>query len=591
MSCINPPTPRQSLPTSLQSVDPMDVHLVGFSSESIAIPSHPIPKRQQRGSLPGPRQVTNALTHTFRAKCPSQDPSLLEKWRDLLHQLGPLSGLFVQTQESVHGVAHSDRVLDVIAPSTALKYITSMRNFMRICLQMNISLASMSDVVLADVLLTLQLSRSSDELKISCHATIKAIRWMAKHASVRALDCAFSDIVQSFLSRKVPKAKREAPPLPLWTLVQWERRLLISSTSVPEILILGSFLFMIWSGLRFADLQRITLPDLILDSRNARGWCWRAKTSASGHAFGVVSSGFLSRGSHTWLWKFLTTLDTVLSAQDSKVIDFLLPACTLQGVIYPLEPMAYAGALAFLRELVHCDWRSQPSPLGDIALSFTVHSLKATLLSWGPQLHEVVSKEVRLAQGHHKDSNQSLDLYGRDSVWGSLQFQQIVINQVRAGFRPQIAQHRGAQAPLIEPPVSLEAFKKEIPQYTWKWFDFNSPSGERVVEVDLPDCVEEDSSSDSSSSSDDSVQETNPAVSKRSQPPVVDEVLMAKYRTVVHALLDDLESTETDSATQLLRTACGRKLPKFATVVIDSIDSTLTLCQHSGCRKAWASLG
>ena len=89
---------------------------------------------------------------------------------------------------------------------------------------MNISLASMSDVVLADVLLTLQLSRSSDELKISCHATIKAIRWMAKHASVRALDCAFSDIAQSFLSRKVPKAKREAPPLPLWTLVQWERR-------------------------------------------------------------------------------------------------------------------------------------------------------------------------------------------------------------------------------------------------------------------------------------------------------------------------------------------------------------------------------
>ncbi|CAK8989800.1 unnamed protein product [Durusdinium trenchii] len=318
---------------------------------------------------------------------------------------------------------------------------------------------------------------------------------------------------------------------------------------------------MIWSGLRFADLQRITLPDLILDSRNARGWCWRAKTSASGHAFGVVSSGFLSRGSRTWLWKFLTTLDTVLSAQDSKVIDFLLPACTLQGVIYPLEPMAYAGALAFLRELAHCDWRSQPSPLGDIALSFTVHSLKATLLSWGPQLHEVVSKEVRLAQGHHKDSNQSLDLYGRDSVCGSLQFQQIVINQVRAGFRPQIAQHRGAQAPLIEPPV------------------------------DLPDCVEEDSSSDSSSSSDDSVQETNPAVSKRSQPPVVDEVLMAKYRTVVHALLDDLESTETDSATQLLRTACGRKLPKFATVVIDSIDSTLTLRQHSGCRKAWASLG
>ena len=145
-------------------------------------------------------------------------------------------------------------------------------------------------------------------------------------------------------------------------------------------------------------------------------------------------------------------------------------------------------------------------------------------MSWGPQLNQAVSKEFRLAQGHHKDLNQSLDLYGRDSVWGSLQFQQVVIEQVRTGFRPQIAQHRGAQSPLVEPVVYLEAFKKDIPSYTWQWFPFNSPAGERVVEVDLPECVE-DSSSSSGSESSDSEDHATPRDSKRSPPPMVDEVL------------------------------------------------------------------
>ena len=75
----------------------------------------------------------------------------------------------------------------------------------------------MDEVKLADILLTAQLSRSSDELKVSSQATIKALRWMSKHARVQVLDCAFSDIVQSFMSRKVPRAKREVlSPCGLW---------------------------------------------------------------------------------------------------------------------------------------------------------------------------------------------------------------------------------------------------------------------------------------------------------------------------------------------------------------------------------------
>ena len=589
-SPISPPARCFSLPRSLQARDSFEVTELPSRSDRFGPSRTQALETPKTGNWPGPRKVVQASTKTLRAKCSSQDALLCAKWHDLLNCFGILSGLFVQTQASIHGMAHSDRILDSIAPSTALKYITSVKNFLRICDALKTPLTTLDDIKLADVLLTVQLSRSSDELKVSCHATIKALRWMSKHAGVRILDCAFSDLVQSFLTRKVPRAKREAPPLPLWTLVQWERRILMNAASTPEIIILGSFLFMLWSGLRFADLQRVTLQDLILDHRNARGWCWRAKTSASGHAFGVVASGFLSRGNRNWLWRFLSTLDSVLGAQSSKTIDFLLPACALQGVIYPLEPMSYAGALAFLRELVHCSWRSQPSPCADCALSFTVHSLKATLLSWGPQLHQEVTREIRLAQGHHKDSNQSLDLYGRDSVWGSLQFQQIIINQVRSGFRPQIAQHRGAQTPLVEPEVSLEAFKKDIPSYEWQWFAFNSPAGERVVEVDLPQSIEDDSSSSDSDSSESSAEPAEPRPTKAQETSMVDEVLMVKFRTVVHASLGALDAMSQSTSRTCIRTACGRQIPSSDAVMIDSVSSTMDLCQHSGCRKAWASL-
>ena len=205
-------------------------------------------------------------------------------------------------------------------------------------------------------------------------------------------------------------------------------------------------------------------------------------------------------------------------------------------------------------------------------------------------MHQEVTREIRLAQGHHKDSNQSLDLYGRDSVWGSLQFQQIIINQVRSGFRPQIAQHRGAQTPLVEPEVSLEAFKKDIPSYEWQWFAFNSPAGERVVEVDLPQSIEDDSSSSDSDSSESSAEPAEPRPTKAQETSMVDEVLMVKFRTVVHASLGALDAMSQSTSRTCIRTACGRQIPSSDAVMIDSVSSTMDLCQHSGCRKAWASL-
>ncbi len=83
-----------------------------------------------------------------------------------------------------------------------------------------------------------------------------------------------------------------------------------------------------------------------------------------------------------------------------------------------------------------------------------MHSMKSTLLAWAIQVAGI-SEDMRLVQGHHRGRT-SLNIYLRDDVFLQIQLQKILINATQKGFRPQMAQHRGSQSPLVEPPVDLE---------------------------------------------------------------------------------------------------------------------------------------
>ena len=274
----------------------------------------------------------------------------------------------------------------------------------------------------------------------------------------------------------------------------------------------------------------------------------------------VAAEGFLSKGSHNWLWKFLTVLDTVLAKSGLSDVDFLLPLMDEDGPVYPLQPMDYATALFYLRKFLGCPWSQRPDPLQHLKLNFTLHSLKATLLSWGPQLHEKVTPEQRLSQGHHSDPNSSLDTYSRDVVWTSLTYQRKMIQEVQGGWRPAIAQHRGSQAPMVEPKVVLEKFVKSLPQFDFQWFQFNESS-----ETQPPDFLESSTSSSESSSdssSDDEVMEPRPKTSKVDVVPLdVDEVPGGTISAVVHALVraGDDEDWRPRWQGQPLKPACGRQ--------------------------------
>ena len=65
-----------------------------------------------------------------RVRQPSSNPYLAKKWHFVLEQLGNASQLFEACSNSKFGYQHADRVLDNIAPSTALQYLTAICNFL-----------------------------------------------------------------------------------------------------------------------------------------------------------------------------------------------------------------------------------------------------------------------------------------------------------------------------------------------------------------------------------------------------------------------------------------------------------------------------
>lgn len=92
------------------------------------------------------------------------------------------------------------------------------------------------------------------------------------------------------------------------------------------------------------------------------------------------------------------------------------------------------------------------------AVSYTLHSLKVTMLSWMAQLDLPLS--ARTLQGHHALAG-SMQLYSRDDVWPALRAQLAVWEAVARGFTPMLPQHRGGQNPLQESIPVLSGF-------TWK---------------------------------------------------------------------------------------------------------------------------
>ena len=215
---------------------------------------------------------------------------------------------------------------------------------------------------------------------------------------------------------------REALPLPLTAVAQLE--MAISSCAEGDVMIIGCILMMVWGGLRWSDVQRLKFSSLVQDKDSIRAWTWRSKTSACGFPFGVLACGATRAA---WGVRFGQVLSRLQSEQPDR--DFLVASGG--------KPLEYAGMLAqFRRCLVqYCSLSAEQ------ACRFSLHSCKATTLSWALQLD--VKESWRIAQGHHKPSHKSAQKYGRDDVLPQLRCQKRLVSAIWRGWLPVTPLQRG----------------------------------------------------------------------------------------------------------------------------------------------------
>ena len=175
--------------------------------------------------------------------------------------------------------------------------------------------------------------------------------------------------------------------------------------------------------------------------------------------------------------------------------------------------LSYAEALHLLRYYLRCPWSKNPVDL--TMQSYTLHSLKSTFLAWSSQLPSEVTPEERHIQGHHAVVHATI-LQGRCFL--QLKLQRTIRSKFLSGWRPNTAQHRGAQKPLQDLPVQVERFRKQSPPHEWRKFRFNAHP---IPDESLSDPplisseVTSASSSSSSSSSESSDSDASPTPKRK----------------------------------------------------------------------------
>lgn len=253
-------------------------------------------------------------------------------------------------------------------------------------------------------------------------------------------------------STKKPQNPREVFPLPFHVAIAFEEYIQDERRPQSSRLILGCFLFMFWTGLRFQDLQRTRPSNISLTDGILRALC---ELSKSGHPqpAACISCGFSTMSfSNGWGFTWFTLLQIWIASVKEKAqnfqLDFIFPEVQGEGPIHQTlipRPMVYSKAASILRHVAKQPFMSPPYTASEVT-TLTVHSAKSALISAAKQLDLPVHWIVE--QGHHRGKRTQGDRYSRDDTIYQLLLQKTVVTKCKLGWRPVTPQARGGQRPI-----------------------------------------------------------------------------------------------------------------------------------------------
>ncbi|CAE7778914.1 unnamed protein product [Symbiodinium sp. CCMP2592] len=449
-----PVPPPPSLPRSLAGSTATQI-IPHSSLKSPPATPRPPPASQTPLAPPRPRTVK---FRTVRSSLASRMNICGTLWLQLVYKLGKASHLLQSVEAAKQASDHIMAVIRNNTPGTLERYLRIASLFMDFLGSSAISFLDVSLHRLLDFLALARASHSQDlEIhRISAASSIKALRWFVRQTQWSCLSNALeSPIIRAYSLKGTAKDRREALPIPWALIAAWEQRICDPNAPVTTVVVLGAALLAIHASLRFGDLQRIDFSSLSLSTSALHGTCWATKTTAQGQPFAVTLAGITGRCKATcWTLHWLSALHRIVASSSEDPPDFLWFSTALDhSSVEELAPASYCTALLSLRYLATLPWKASGNGLlPSEAKQLTLHSMKSTLLAAAAQLR--VYKELRLAQGHHRDSAR---LYSRNDTFDSLDLQHRLAQAFSTGWRPNRSVARGGQAPIPEPPFHLPA--------------------------------------------------------------------------------------------------------------------------------------
>ena len=279
---------------------------------------------------------------------------------------------------------------------------------------------------------------------------LQALRFL--HAKVRLPSVfaqANSPVVMGYALEEGASPLKQACALPLVAVTCAETILREPSECLGLRIFCGVLLCGVWGSLRCGDLLSVDPCSLNLHMGVLRGFCLLTKSKKRGMPFACLGRGLtLGAPAPGWAEVFLavwTEWRRQATDEGGCAPSFFLPGLSERGLQILGTQAEYWHVAGMLRVVLARAGMADAQP-------FSAHSMKVTLLAWSGQVASS-SPEQRMHQGHHK--LQVTDVYGRDETLGALRTQLHVLSALAEGWRPYIAQERGAMQPVLEPLVAV----------------------------------------------------------------------------------------------------------------------------------------
>ena len=118
----------------------------------------------------------------------------------------------------------------------------------------------------------------------------KTLSWLARIAILPHLQALINmPLIKASVSDDCAKERKEALPLPLYVVTQWEQYVISDECNDAFCTLLGGFLLAVHASLRFGDFQRIKWHSVALSWASLRGACWARKTMAIGQPYAILA--------------------------------------------------------------------------------------------------------------------------------------------------------------------------------------------------------------------------------------------------------------------------------------------------------------